>query len=392
MAANSEPFWFRVPDTLIGTGAVRSLGALARKSAARRVLIVTDRGVVQAGLVDGVKQSLEEAGIESGIFDGCEANAPVRAIISCAKFAREGGYDLMVSVGGGSTMDTAKVAATLATARDIDKEEVGKYVPTNVPRRGLPKIHIPTTAGTGSEVSIAAVVTDIDGCKKAILSEYFFPEVAIVDPLMTLNLPARITADGGIDTLSHAIEAYISSKANVVSDMIAETTVRLVAENLRTAYGKGSKDLEARYNMAVAASKGSMALSAAGGAILNHGMGYALQMESDCTHGVSCSIMLPHIMEFNMLVDQPKYARMAELMGERIEGCSLRDAGRKAVDAVRQLSADVNMPQRLRDIGIKKEQIPGLVDMLFKFSPRHVSNNPRNCSREDAARIFEAAW
>lgn len=289
-------------------------------------------------------------------------------------------------------MDTAKVAATLATARDIDKEEVGKYVPTNVPRRGLPKIHIPTTAGTGSEVSIAAVVTDIDGCKKAILSEYFFPEVAIVDPLMTLNLPARITADGGMDTLSHAIEAYISSKANVVSDMIAETTLRLVVENLRSAYGKGSKDLEARFNMAVAASKGSMALSAAGGAILNHGMGYALQMESDCTHGVSCSIMLPYIMEFDMLVDQTKYARMAELMGEKIEGCSLRDAGRKAVAAVRQLSSDVNMPQRLRDIGIKKEQIPGLVDMLFKFSLRHVSNNPRNCSREDAARIFEAAW
>lgn len=392
MTANHEPFWFRMPDTLIGTGAVQNVGALAKKTGAKKVLIVTDQGVARAGLVDRVKQPLEKEGIEFGVFDGCQPDAPVSAIKACARFAREGGYDLMISVGGGSTMDTAKVAATVSAAGDVDAEDVGKYVPTNVPRAGLPKIHIPTTAGTGSEVSIAAVITDVDGCKKAILSEYFYPEVAIVDPLMTLNLPAKITADSGIDTLCHGIEAYTSLKASTVSDMFAEKTIKLVADSLRTAYCKGHENLEARYNMAIAAHHSSIALSTAGGAILPHGMGYAIQMEAHCTHAVSCSIVLPYIMEFNMLIDQEKYARMAELMDEKIEGLSLRESARKAVDAVRQISLDVNMPQRLRDIGIKKEQLPRLVDMLFTFSPRHLSNNPRDCSKEDAAGIFEAAW
>jgi len=392
MTANAEPFWVRVPDTLIGIGAVQNTGTLVKKLAAKKVLIVTDRGVAQAGLVDKVKRSLEEEGIELGIFDACEPDAPVNVIKSCAQFAKEGGYDLMISVGGGSTMDIAKVAAVVATAEDVAQEDINQYVPTKVPRRGLPKIHVPTTAGTGSEVSIAAVITDTDGRKKAILSEYFFPEVAIVDPLMTLNLPPRITADSGMDALSHAIEAYTTVKASIVSDMFAEMTMKLVADNLRTAYSKGSENLEARYNMAIAAHHSSIALSTAGGAILSHGMGYAIQMGIDCTHGVSCSIMLPHVMEFNMLTDQPRYAHMAELMGEKVEGLSLPDAAQKAADAVRQLSLDVNMPQRLRDIGVKKEQIPQLVDILFTYSPRHVSNNPHNCSREDAARIFEAAW
>ena len=393
MTANREPFWVRIPYMLVGAGAVENVGTLAKKLGGKKVVIVTDPGVVQAGLVDKVKQPLEKEGIEFGIFDKCEPDAPVNVIRSCAQFIKEGGYDLMISVGGGSTLDAAKVAGIAATAEDVAKEDIAQYAVTGTPRHGLPKIQIATTAGTGSEVSLGAVWTDVDGSKKVISGEYNLPEVAIVDPLMTLNLPAKITADTGMDALSHAIEGYTNTiKASIISDMFNESAIKLVADNLRTTYYKGSKNLEARHDMAIAASNACIGLIMAGGAILNHGMAHSLQMEAHCTHGVSCSIMLPHVMEFNMLVNPAKYARIAELMGEKIEGLPLRDAARRAVEAVRKLTLDIGMPQRLRDIGVKKEDIPRFVDILFTINLRMANNNPRDCSREDAIKIYEAAW
>jgi alcohol dehydrogenase class IV len=290
-------------------------------------------------------------------------------------------------------MDTAKIASIAATANNIAREDINQYVIAGAPRHGLPKILIPTTSGTGSEVSIAAVFTDENGVKKAVIGDCVLADMAVVDPLMTLNMPAKITADSGMDVLSHAIEGYTSLKSNVMSDMFAETTIKLVAENLRTAYCKGSRNLEARYNMAIAATFASKVFDLSIGANINHGMGHTLQsMGVHCTHGVSCTIMLPHTMEFNMIANLPKYARIAELMGEKVEGLSLRGAAHKAVDEVRNLASDIAMPQRLQDIGVKKEDIPKLVDILFTFSAGCVDRNPRNLTREDAASIFEAAW
>jgi len=392
MTANREPFWVRIPYMLVGAGAVENVGTLAKKLGGKKVVIVTDPGVVQAGLVDKVKQPLEKEGIEFGIFDKCEPDAPVNVIRSCAQFIKEGGYDLMISVGGGSTLDAAKVAGIAATAEDVAKEDIAQYAVTGTPRHGLPKIQIATTAGTGSEVSLGAVWTDADGTKKVISGEYNLPEVAIVDPLMTLNLPAKVTADSGMDALSHAIEGYTTPKANPVSDMFNESAIKLVADNLRIAYYKGSKNLQARQNMAIAASNATIGLIMGGGAILVHAMGHSLQMKVHCTHGVSCSIMLPHVMEFNKFADPEKYARIAELMGEKIDGLPLRDAAQKAVDAVRKLTLDIGMPQRLRDIGVKKEQLPQFVDILFTVNTRMLNSNPRVCTREDATRIYEAAW
>jgi len=392
VTTNSEPFWIRMPHILVGTGTVANVGALVKKFGGRKVLIVTDPGVVQAGLIEKVKQPLEKEGIEFGIFDGCEPDVPLHVIRKCAQFIKEGNYDFMIGVGGGSTIDTTKVASVVATADDVAQEDLSQYIAKGAPRRGLPRIHIPTTAGSGADVSLGSPVTDVDGAKKVIFGEHFLPEVSIIDPLMTLNLPARITADTGIDALIHAIEGYTSIKANVVSDMLSETVIKLVANNLRLAYGKGSNNLEARCNMAIAASLSIHCVLTAS-AILPHSMGHSLQSEVKCTHAVSCSIVLPHVMEFNLLVDQLKYARIAEMMGERVEGLSLRDAAQKAVEAVRKLTIDLGMPQRLRDIGMKKEQIPRVVDILFApVNMWRVNSNPRDCSRGDAARIFEAAW
>jgi alcohol dehydrogenase class IV len=318
-------------------------------------------------------------------------NPPVSIIKECAIFTKEGGYDFIISVGGGSIIDTAKVASVVATADNIEEEDVSQYVNTGPPRRGLPRIHIPTTAGTGAEVSLGAPITDIDGVKKVIPSEYFFPEVAIIDPLMTINLPPKITADTGMDALSHAIEGYISVKANVVSDMIAEKVIALVTDNLRDAYRKGPDSLEARYNMAVAASLAIHAVLTSS-SNLNHGISHTLQMGANCSHGALCSIMLPYVMEYCML-DQTRYARISELMGEKVETLPAQEASQRAIIAVRKLSSDLDMPQRLRDVGVNGEDIPKFVDILFSpYNQRYIENNPRYCSREDATRILEAAW
>jgi len=392
MKTNSQPFWVRIPYTLIGAGGVENVGALAKKLGGNKVLIVTDQGVVKAGLVDKVKQLVEKEGMEIGVFDRCEPDAPTSVIRSCAKFTKDGGYNLIIGVGGGSTLDTAKVASILATGKDVAHEDIDQWVVTQAPRRGLPRIQISTTAGTGSETSLGAVITSADGSKKVIFGEYLLPDVAIVDPLMTLNLPPEITAHSGMDALSHAIEAYTNNQASIVSDMLAERAIKLISDSLRIACYRGSKDLDARSNMAIAAYYATIALIMSGGAQLVHGMGHSLQMKAHCTHGVSCSIMLPYVMEFNVLADESKYARIAELMGEKVEGLPLRDAAEKAVEAVRKLTLDIGMPQRLRDIGVKKEEISGFVDILFTVNLRQVNNNYRSCSRESATKIFEAAW
>ena len=401
MTASMPAITILLPDIYIGKGAVENnVGSITRKLGAKKALIVTDRGVMQAGLVDKVKQSLEREGIGFGVFDECEPDGPLNVIIRCAKIAQQGGYDLIIGLGGGSALDIGKVAAVLAAADDIEKEDLNQYFTRGIPRPGLPRIQIATTAGTGSELSRGAMVTDADGMKRMIfMGQLGRPQAAIVDPLLTLNLPQRITADTGIDALSHAVESYVLPHSNVLSDMFNETVIKLVADNLRPACYEGSANEEARYNMALAACFSLTGVSMGAAPLtLPHAMAHALQMEAHCSHGMSISIMMPHCMEFNMMTEPGRYARVGELMGENIDGLSLEAAARKGADAMRKLAADIDMPLRLRDIGIKKEAFPEFVDLMFAdrgdllSNLIYVNNNPRSCSREEALKIYDAAW
>jgi len=390
----------QLPKIFIGHGAVENnIGVIVKSLGAKRVLIVTDKGVVQAGLVDKVTQPLEKEKVEFGIFDGCEPDAPIATIKSCAKFAKGGGYDLFISIGGGSTIDTGKIASVLATAENIDKEDPNQYFVRGVSRPGLRRIHIPTTAGTGAELTRALMVTDEDNHKRVIfMGDYGRPEAAIIDPLMTLNLPQRITADGGIDALTHAIEGYTHIGANILSDMFNETVIRLVSDNLRLAYCNGAANVEARYNMSIAATFSLVGQTLGPSVTLAHAMAQSMQKETNCTHGISVAILEPYVMEFNMLTNPQKHARIGEIMGEQTVGLSLRDAAQKGPDAVRKLTADIEMPQKLRDIGVKKEQLPGFVGLLFSETGdmitnlRLANNNPRIISKSDILRLFELAW
>lgn len=388
----NRSFDIRIPYTLFGNGEAGNVGKIAKELGARKVLLVTDQGIVQSGLLDKVKQPLETEGIGIAIFADVLPENPIEIVEKTARAALENGCDMMIGVGGGNIMDNAKLASILITAQDISKEDVSQWLGTDmVPRRGIPKILIPTTAGTGSEWTPVAITT-LEGRKMAIRSAYLLPEAVIVDPLLTLNLPQKITADTGMDALSHAVESYTGLRANQLSDMIEEKAIKLIATNLRAAYAKGSNNIEARYNMSFASMIACNFFLVAG-PHLGHGMAHSLHsVVHNTTHGITCSLILCSVMEFNMIATLEKQARIAELMGENVEGLSLQDKARRAVEAVRELSVDVGMPQRLRDIGMKKEDIETAVDVLFKYHMSLVNNNPRHCSREEAIKIFSAVW
>ena len=380
-----------LPRTIIGLGSSVSVGSVAKDLGATKVFIITDAGVVKGGLLEKIKSSLEGAGFKIGIFDGCQPNAPSNIIHECSEKVREGNYDMLVGVGGGSVMDTTKaVSIVVATGKKIQDFIGGDKGVKKV----LPKILIPTTAGTGSEWTIVAIITDeSDGKKKPVgRAPYVRADAVIVDPELTLGLPQRGTAETGIDALSHAIEAYVSCKSTgIICDMFAETAIRLVSDNLRLAYAKGSKNIEARNKMSIAATlaAGALQVSHAG---LAHCMDGLIVERAHISHGEALGILLPHVMEFNRVAAPEKFAKIAELMGEKIDNLSVMEASRKSVDAMIGLCKDVGIAQRLRDVGISEGEIPKIADdfeVLWTALANEI--NPRDVRRDDVEKILRAA-
>jgi len=305
-----------IPHTLTGMGSSRNVSSLVREIKPSNILIITDRNIAGAGLIDNVKLSLEEAGYLFSIFSGCQPDAPSSVVDGCSQVVREGNYDLLIGIGGGSTMDTTKVASVLAP----DGLTFQDFMSGREYSRTLPVILIPTTAGTGSEWDEGAVVTDeIAGQKRWIIKEEFLARGAVLDPEMTLNLPRKVTADTGMDALSHAIESYLSPGANIISDLLAEMAMKLIAASLRQAYTRGNEAVEARYNMSLAA---AVAMKAAmlGGASLAHALNNEISMKVHVTHGAAVTILLPHVMQFELTAAPERFARIAELMGEEVTG------------------------------------------------------------------------
>jgi alcohol dehydrogenase len=259
--------------------------------------------------------------------------------------------------------------------------------------RKIAKILIPTTAGTGSEWSSTAMVADdkAGNQKWGITCDEVMPDVAIIDPELTLNLPQRITADTGMDALTHAIESYTSCMANVISDMYALTALKLISGSIGQAYSKGSLSIQARTNVSFGASLAMFAATVSRVGIA-HFMGHPLEKRAHVTHGVGCTLMLPYATQFNIIACPEKYAKVAEVMGEPISGLSVYDAAAKTVDAIKRLSRAMGMPQTLKDIGIKKTQIPEMVEeTLNSYGELIRMWNPRDVTRQDVTEIYNSA-
>lgn len=382
----------RVPDTSIGLGAINSLGDAAKSFKPAKTLVITDPGLVKAGVIDAVKAPLEKSGLKFDVFSGCKEEPPISLVAEVSRKIKEGSYDLLIGVGGGSSMDTAKVASLLAyTGMTIDD-----YIKTpfhnKINGRVLPKIVAPTTAGTGAEWSIVAPVYAEAPVRRAFIIHAWdnLPNKVIVDPALTLGLPQRITADTGMDALTHAIEAYTSSTANVFSDMLASTAIKLIGENLRSAYAKGRQSVEARYHMAIAASLAMNAVTS-GGIGLAHFMNETMGVKAKIPHGAAVAMLLPAVMEYNMISNPAKFAKVAELLGEKVDGLSVQDAAAKAAEAVRKLIRDLGLPTRLSQVGLRQSDIAELAKLTYEIDrPVIEAVNPRDATEADIARIFES--
>jgi alcohol dehydrogenase class IV len=387
---------------LFGRHAVRQLGEVAGRLRARRILIVTDPLLLKAGLVEQVHVPLSEGGVVVEIFSGGEPEPSLRAAETAILKARAFKPDAILGLGGGSNMDLAKITATVLTHGGSPRDYVGD---DKIPGPILPLLCLPTTAGTGSEVSAAAVLTDTDNqIKVGILSNYLRPRVAVVDPLLTVSCPRKVTADSGIDALTHAIEAYtavdnatfplpagersVYQGRHPMGNLLAEKAVTLIGANLRRAMDCGD-DLNAREGMALAATLAGLAFSNVGVALV-HAMEYPVGGATHCSHGAGNGLLLPYVMRFNLPARRREFAAIARLLGEDLAGLDETQAAERAVTAVERLRTDIGIPDRLRELGVREEQLRPFAEKAFGIK-RILRVNPRAVTVEDIEGIFRSA-
>ncbi len=379
---------FRTTKRIVfGTGAVEKVGAEVQGLKKKKVLVVTDPGIVQAGLLEPLKNSLKAADIPFALFDEVEPDPRIEVVRQCAEMGRKEGVEALIGYGGGSSLDIAKVAAVLLT----NEGDLAQFFGIDlIPNPGLPVILIPTTAGTGSEVTPIAILSDTqEKLKKGIVSPHLFPEVALLDPQLTVGLPPLVTALTGLDALIHAIEAYTSVNAFDLTDHLAFRAMELLYDNIRTAYARG-EDLEARSKMLEGSLLAGIAFANAGVTAV-HAFAYPIGGEFHVAHGLANSVMLPHVMRFNLLGNLPKFADIGSALGLDTDHLTDKDAALEALEAIEDLMEDLNIPRRLRDLNIPREAIPALAEGVMKVT-RLLANNPRRIAVEDARRIYEEAW
>jgi len=377
----------RTPHLILaGFGASERLGQEARAIGAWKALVVTDRGVVDSGTGKKVRGLLEKEGIGAETFDRVISDPDVGCLEACLDMAKEEPYDLIVGVGGGSPMDIASITSVMLT----NPGTVYDYFGINLVKNpGVPTILIPTTAGTGAEVTQNAILTDTrEKLKKAVVSPYILPRVAIVDPSLTLSMPPSVTSSSGIDALTHAIESYTSNNATLLTDLFAKEAIIRIGQSLRTAVANGN-DLEARYGMAIGSLYAGISLANAGVTAV-HALAYPLGGQFNVAHGIANGLLLPYVMEFNVLGNISKFAHIAHLLGERVESMTLRDQAYQASRAVKAIYRDLVIPQSLTELRVPKEAIPGMAKAAIQ-STRLMVNNPRTMTVQDIERIYENA-
>ena len=368
-----------------GPGASIHLEEAIRKLGGSRVGLFTDPGVVKAGISSHV---LEGVKAEVFCFEEIEPEPSYPLIDRCVEFLKEKGCDVVVGLGGGSAIDCAKMTAVMMENKGKITDYIGKACLVNP---GLPVIAIPTTAGTGSEATPACVFrVPEEKVKRGLRSDFILPEVAILDPVLTLGLPQSLTASTGMDALTHAIEAYISLNATMITNMFAERSIRLISDHLRVAHSNGN-DLSARDGMLMGSFLAGVAFAAAGVAAV-HALAHTLGGMHRIPHGLANSLLLPYVMEFNRTDCRKQLARIASFLGEQVDDLSPDVASRRAVEAVQRLSHDVGIPGHLRDLNIPKDSIDLMAERAIESEARLLVNNPRVFTVEDAKEVLRRAY
>lgn len=380
---------FRVPPTIcFGRDAAREAGREARRLGAKKALTVTDKVLKDSGSIQPVLDSLTKEGLEAAIFDGVDGEPTLAHVDNGLKVYREERCDIIVAAGGGSSIDTAKAVAVMAANPGRIQDYMGL---DKISRPGPPLIAVPTTAGTGSEATVFTIITDTEKeIKMLIGSPFIMPQVALVDPLLTLKMPRGLTAATGLDALTHAIEAYVSVKSQPMSDVMALSAIGLLGEYLPQAWANPD-NVEARTRTLLGALQAGIAFSNASVALV-HGMSRPIGANFHIAHGVSNAALLGVVMEFSLLGAPRRYADIAAALGEPVAGLSSMQAAQLGADRVKRMIEQLKVPN-LTELGISREKLGPLVskmadDAIASGSP---GNNPRKATKEEIVELYYAA-
>lgn len=387
---------------VFGNGSVQQLDTVLQRLKAKNVLLVTDPGIKHAGIADRVLSLLKKADYNVVVYDQVVPEPPVQSAFDCYEFAKsQMDTDAIIGLGGGSSIDMAKIVALLVAHGGHPLDYAGE---NQVPGPIAPLIAIPTTAGTGSEVTSVAVLTDVENNLKVGVSDnYLRPAVALLDPELTIGLPAYVTACSGIDALSHAIEAYTAKPYSYIqaegpilfqgsipiSDALALQAIELIANNLTLAVQQGT-NIEARSNMLLGSLLAGMAFSNAGTASA-HALAYPIGGLVKSPHGEVTGLLLPYVMEFNVDVETEKMVKIAQAFGLNTQGLSKKEAGLAAVQAVLNLLEEIGLPSKLSQIGIEAKDIPEIAEKALQIN-RLVRNNPRVPTQKGYEELLRKAF
>jgi alcohol dehydrogenase len=353
----------------------------------KKALIVTDIGVYQSGLVMPIKEQLSRAKVTSDVFSKAELEPSLMGLDNAAENFRKGNYEAIIGVGGGSSIDTAKGLSVLLAHGGKGCDYIGT---DKIPGSGIPLLTIPTTAGTGSEVTNIAIFSDTEKeLKVGMVSNYLLAKVALVDPVLTYGCPRNVTAASGIDALVHAIECYTSLKANNFTDSVAIKAMQLISGNLKAAVSNGANK-SARNAMAEGAMLAGIAFCNSGVAAV-HALAYPLGARFHISHGVANGLLLPYVMKYNLSSATTRYAYIAEILGEQIKGLSPLDVADMGIQAVNKLVKDIGIPHRLRDLNVPKEALEGMAVATMDVT-RLLVNNPKTLTLDDVRAIWQDAW
>jgi alcohol dehydrogenase class IV len=378
-------FEFQSPrSTLVGPGSSSRLGELAKGLGCRTILLMTDKGIEQAGLLQKGVDSLREAGIAVTVYADVQADPPEAVVLAAVEAARACKADGVVGFGGGSSMDVAKLVALLASGVD-ELSAVYGVGQAKGPR--LPLILVPTTAGTGSEVTPISIVTTGESEKKGVVSPILIPDWAVLDAELTIGLPPKVTAATGVDAIVHAIEAFTSNRLkNPVSDCLAREALGLLYSNIHEACRNGS-NLTARQNMLLGAMLAGMAFTNAPVAAV-HALAYPIGARFHVPHGLSNSLVLPAVMRFNAAVSEDLYAHLAEIVAPGLGGTTQEKCG-VLINKLEALSIELGLETRLSQFGVTSNDLPQLAEDAMKQT-RLLINNPRELQYEDVLAIYTA--
>lgn len=380
---------FLMPSVnFFGPGVISKIGDRAKMLGMKKPVIVTDKFLegLKNGAVEQTLDSLKAAGVDYVVYNNVEPNPKIRNIKEVKKLYEESGADSIITVGGGSAHDTGKGAGIILTnGDDITKlagiETLDKALP--------PLIAVNTTAGTGSELTRHAVITNEENhLKFVVVSWRNIPLVSFNDPTLMLDVPKGLTAATGMDAFVQAVEPYVSVDHNPITDSQCVGAIKLIETSLREAVANGH-NLDARTKMVEAEMLAGMAFNNANLGYV-HAMAHQLGGQYDAPHGVCCALLLPYVEEYNIIACPDRFAQLAEIMGENTEGLSTRDAAELAIKAMKQLSEDVGIPHSIKEIGAKPEDFELMAENALKDG--NAFSNPRKGTKEDIIKIFQAAY